>query len=175
MLWTALALLPPSILQGNTTIPGSNLPLPEVSPSLIQDCKALRLKLALSVNPQPYYYDIGYTTINMQNMTKSQFEEVNKLMTTAASDTSYYNYTAQKIYDIEIAESYKWRNLSKDFTNSLAENEQAWNPYTGVPLEIKIGNLTDLHNQLYIYWRQIYMIALPLLWHEACFSQLQIH
>ena len=141
-----MALLPPSTFA-------------VVNATLIQDCKALRLRLALSVNPQPYYYDVGYTTINMQNITKTQFEEVNKLMATVALDVSYNNFTAQQIYDHEVAENIQWRELSKKFTQDLANNSELFDSSNSIPLSTKITNMTALHSRLYGYWRQIYMIA----------------
>lgn len=73
---------------GKVSSRGSDIPLPSVDPTLIEEYKALKLKSALSLNPTPYYYDVGYTTINMQNMSLAQFEEVSKLMTAASKYTA---------------------------------------------------------------------------------------
>ena len=49
--------------------------------------------------------------------------------------------------------------MSRNFTQELADNENSWNPYSGVPLVVKIANLTKRHPVFYSQWKQIYMIV----------------
>ena len=159
------------LLQGNTTVPGSDLPLPAVNASLIQDCKALMLSRAISINPQPYYYDIGYTMINMQNMTIAQYDEINKLMIASkASVNSYDDFTPQQIYDLEIAENIRWRALSTNFSLALNASSDDMDPLSTTPITTRITRLYALYLKLYGYWREIYMIAFIKRWRQYSFT-----
>ena len=158
-------------LQGNTIVAGTSTPLPCVDPILIQNCKNEMLAKATSINPQPYYYDIGYTMFLMQNMTISQFDEVNKLMIASkATVETYDSYTAQQIYDLEVAENIKWRALSQNFTLALTASSNDMNPASLTPLATRVANFKALHLKLYGYWRDIFMLAFIKRWRQYSFS-----
>ena len=159
------------LLQGNITVPGTSTPLPSVDPSLITNCKNEMLVKATSINPQPYYYEIGYTMFLMQNMTTAEFDEINKLMIASkASVESYDGYTAQQIYDLEVAENTKWRALSQNFTAALTSSSDDMNPASLTPLTTRVANLKALHLKLYGYWRDIFMLAFIKRWRQYSFT-----
>ena len=159
------------VIQGNATIPGLNSPLPVIDAAIIQGCKDETLAKATSVKPQPYYYDIGYQMFLMQNMTLAQYEEVNKLMVESkASVTSYDNFTAQEIYNLEVAENIKWRALSQNFTIALTASSDDMDPASLTPLATRVANLKALQLKLYRFWREIFMLAFIKRWRQYSFT-----
>ena len=159
------------VIQGNATVPGTDSPLPVVDAAIIQNCKDETLAKATSVKPQPYYYDIGYQMFLMQNMTLAQYDEVNKLMIASkASVTSYDNFTAQQIYDLEVAENIRWRALSQNFTIALTASSDDMDPASLTPLATRVANLKALQLKLYGYWREIFMLAFIKRWRQYSFT-----
>ena len=109
--------------------------------------------------------------ILMQNMTIAEYEEVNALMIASnATLKSYDDFTAQQIYDLEVAENFRWRALSQNFTVALTASSDDMNSASLTPLDTRIANLRALHLELHGYWKEIFMLAFIKRWRQYSFT-----